>query len=254
MSTKLLSLHRPARASKNLEYLGPSYFAVTLGGALLLHVAALYIWNIVPHASVEDIPVRVLNIKLGDDGPSPDLQVDKPSTENKNNVESAISQLIEPPKVEVPVTVSDQGATTATQAMDKIIADKSILPADPHSSKQLVRPNAVQAKNAIGNSTAKEAELMSRYEQLISLWIEKFKLYPEEARTSNMQGDTIIRIRIDRQGNILYYILERSTGYPLLDHAVIDMIKRANPVPAVPTDYPKGDLIEFLIPVNFHLQ
>jgi len=28
-------------------------------------------------------------------------------------------------------------------------------------------------------------------------------------------------------------------------------VRRANPVPAVPADYPAGNLIEFLFPVNF---
>jgi protein TonB len=127
-------------------------------------------------------------------------------------------------------------------------------------AKQFVRTNAMQAPSAkgngsvMGNSTAKEAEMMSRYEQLISLWIEKFKKYPDEARSQGMQGETVVRIRIDRQGTVRYYILERSTGHQVLDKAAIDMVKRANPVPAVPNDYPQGDLIEFLIPVNFHLQ
>jgi len=96
--------------------------------------------------------------------------------------------------------------------------------------------------------------MVSRYEQLISLWIQKFKLYPADAKTQGLQGDTVVRIRIDRQGNIRYYILEHSTGIPSLDRAAIDMIRRANPVPAVPNDYPSGDLIEFLIPVNFSLK
>ena len=64
----------------------------------------------------------------------------------------------------------------------------------------------------------------------------------------------MVRIRIDRHGNIHYYELEHSTGYEMLDKAAIDMIRRANPVPAVPSDYPQGELLEFLIPVNYQLQ
>jgi len=133
-------------------------------------------------------------------------------------------------------------------------------PVTPVQAHQFVRDDEVQstASNntgaSAGNSGTHEAELVSHYEQLISLWIQKFKLYPAEARTQGMQGETVVRIRIDRHGNIRYYVLERSTGFPALDHAAIDMIRRANPVPAVPVDYPRGDLMEFLIPVSFHLQ
>ncbi len=139
---------------------------------------------------------------------------------------------------------------------------KSAAPVMPVSERQFVRDLAAptpvakpEEKSPMGNSASKEAEVLARYEQLISMWIQKFKQYPNTAKSAGMQGETVVRIRIDRRGNVRYYTLERSTGHAELDRAAVDMIRRANPVPAVPADYPAGgEVLEFLIPVNFQLQ
>lgn len=263
---------------KGPEYIDERYFVITVAAAIVLHMAGLYLWQLMPRTEVIDIPVTALNIKLGDGEPfTPEEQKMMEQNANQNNVENALSRIVQeqgaeqarPPVESMDKAMEKDKDTSTSKALDKAIAAPSpeAVQAAQESAqklaavaKQFVRANNVQAPsvkgkgNVLGNSTAKEAELMSRYEQLISMWIEKFKLYPDEARARGMQGETIVRIRIDRKGNIRYYLLERSTGYQVLDRAAIDMVKRANPVPAVPNDYPPGDLIEFLIPVNFHLQ
>ncbi|MBY0406569.1 MAG: energy transducer TonB, partial [Rickettsiales bacterium] len=187
---------------------------------------------------------------------------------NSNMMENAISQAVTPEEATAAksaISSMEKALAAESSAVDKAI-DKALANSGndalaqesrrlASAAKQFVRTSNAQAKGSSrANSTAKEAELMSRYEQLISLWIEKFKQYPMEARMQGLQGETVVRIRIDRKGNIRYYILENSTGHQELDRAAIEMVRRANPVPAVPNDYPRGDLIEFLIPVNFHLQ
>ncbi len=252
----------PAPVGGNPEYLGPQHFARVIALVLLLHFAALYSWYRMPHEQVIDIPVRALNIKLGDIDMTQDTTpaASQPDSGNSKDVENTLSKLVQ----DVPVKESAQADNVADAVLPaggkKDTAakkDQDYLSKLAASPKQFVR-NSQAAQPAqkivMGNSAASNAEIMSRYEQLISLWIQKFKLYPDEARARGQQGETVIRIRIDRRGNIGYYILERSTGFQILDKAAIDMIKRANPVPAVPHDYPQGDLMEFLIPVSFHLQ
>lgn len=93
--------------------------------------------------------------------------------------------------------------------------------------------------------------IRERYEQQISAWIQQHKLYP--AAAGGREGKAILRVRIDRSGYVRYYAIEQSTNVAALDAAAIDMIRRANPVPAVPADYPAGNLIEFLIPITFRV-
>ena len=245
------------------EYLDEKYFIAVILATLLLHVSGMYVWYLVPNTPMMDIPVRALNIKLGDaDDMAPEeVKAVQPGADNKNDVESAISKMVQPQEPEPQLHAKPDytaASNQATSALDKAIAPASDVVVQETIARQFVRANPVQASgkgtSVVGNGSAKETEMMTRYQQLISLWIKKFQIYPNDARAQEIQGETVIRIRIDRQGNILYYILEHSTGFQVLDRAAIDMVKRANPVPAVPTDYPKGDLIEFLIPVNFVLQ
>lgn len=100
--------------------------------------------------------------------------------------------------------------------------------------------------------TAQTAQtIRERYELQISGWIQQHKLYPAEA--GGREGRVVVRMRIDRAGYVRYYALEQSSGVNALDAAAIDMVRRANPVPAVPANYPAGSLIEFLIPITFRV-
>lgn len=90
-----------------------------------------------------------------------------------------------------------------------------------------------------------------RYTQVLSLWLYKFREYPEEAKRAGLRGQAILRIRIDRKGRILYFQIDRSTGHALLDQAIRDTVVRANPVPEVPPHFPGGSQLEFVMAMRF---
>lgn len=103
---------------------------------------------------------------------------------------------------------------------------------------------------ASGALDAKESEeIRTRYEQQISGWVAKHRYYPAEA--GGRTGRVVVRVRIDRQGYVRYYGIGETSGYEVFDRAAIDMIRRANPMPSAPMNYPAGNLIEFLIPITF---
>jgi periplasmic protein TonB len=254
-----ISLNVPT--GKRGEYLGNEHFLAVLLLSLLLHVAALLGYYLVPKAKVIDIPVRALNIRLGDG--EAQLQEGQaqpqPSVPNTAAVEANMSKLTRDTTQEKAAPKPQpKPPETKPVAKQEPAPDAMAVPKSPQAPRQYVRstpaPSSRSAEATLGNSTASNAEIKSRYEQAISLWIEKFKVYPADARMQGLQGSTVIRIRIDRRGTIRYSALEGSTGYIELDRAALDMVRRANPVPAVPNDYPAGDMFEFLIPVNFHIE
>ena len=113
-------------------------------------------------------------------------------------------------------------------------------------------PTASAAEGSkLGNSTVASAEVMSRYEQQISAWIDRFKPNTLMAAGQPDRVTASVRIRIDKRGNIRYMQLEQSTGFAVLDHAAIETVRRANPVPPAPADYPVEESIEFIVPVVF---
>lgn len=275
------------------DILNQRYFLLTIIAALVLHLVGIYAWQLVPKMQIVDIPVHALNIKLSD-GDMITSQEAKPAEpaaasaagnavsrlahdeaqENKARSDAVVSSMekaISAPENKLPPVAVPAAHAPAKSASKAVIKGKFDVRAEGVSvaapvtsvtARQFVRENAPAISAAaekgagtpLGNSSAHDAEMISRYTQLISLWIQKFKIYPAEARDQGMHGETMIRINIDRQGNIRYYNLERSTGYQILDRAAIDMIRRANPVPAAPNEYPQSDLMEFLIPVDFNLQ
>ena len=103
-----------------------------------------------------------------------------------------------------------------------------------------------------GNRTGEE--IVRSYEQEISLWIKQHKVYPEALRNQGLEGKAVIRIRINRGGDILYSAIDTSSGNSAIDEAVLAMVKKSSPLPAVPDDYPEASQLEFLIPASFTLQ
>lgn len=93
----------------------------------------------------------------------------------------------------------------------------------------------------------------ARYEQLLVAWLEKHKKYPRRARRLRIEGEALLRIVIDRQGQTRRVALERQTGNRLLDKAVLDMAKRADPFPPMPQSNPHQEM-EFIVPVVFALR
>lgn len=259
--------------AKHAEHLTDAHFSAMLLVAGLLHLAVLAVWSLIPRDPVASIPVRVLNIKIGggDEEEASAGQEDLVPLRSGNAslVESILSRQFEreeerehkdenaPPKQQQP--------PLSANAADKHLpqdkgAQAPVLSAVEQVARQFVRARAPQAKlpaqpgSVLGTTTNSHAEMLSRYEQLISRWIQQYKTYPDEARQKGLQGEAIVRIRIDRQGNIRYFVLQKETGHVILDRAVITMLKRANPVPPVPENYPAGALLEFLVPVSFKLQ
>jgi protein TonB len=123
--------------------------------------------------------------------------------------------------------------------------------AAPANPVQAAIPSATAGGTASqeGTISPEVRAIRDRYEQQISAWIQQHKYYP--AAASGREGRAIIRMRIDRSGYVRYYAIEQSAGVQALDTAAVDMIRRANPVPAVPANYPAGNLVEFLIPITF---
>ena len=83
-------------------------------------------------------------------------------------------------------------------------------------------------------------------------WAGRGRRYPGLARNARQQGVVYIRFRIDRDGHVLSSWLVRSSGYPALDHAALETLRLADPLPRIPADRP--DEIELAVPVEFYLR
>ncbi|TCT03488.1 energy transducer TonB [Aquabacter spiritensis] len=113
------------------------------------------------------------------------------------------------------------------------------------------RSNATAAPSAGATSSNSTAPATWR-SQLIA-HINRHKRYPAEARSARHEGTARLRFSIDRSGRVVGATLVGSAGSAMLDEEVMQMIRRASPVPAPPPEVP-GGVITFTVPVNFNLR
>lgn len=244
-------------------------FFYSLVIAFVLHTIFFASMHYAPREEVIDIPVKTLKIKLGSALSSEEeaLLQEEASVPEANNeqIESSLQNALAPPVETAEDKISMDEMTPAKQKVTPENNKRQVATGQEGISisqvaRQYVRerePTATTTQttgNTLGNKVEASQVRVQAYTQTIALWLDKFKVYPEEAKAAGMQGRAMVRIRIDRRGNVHYRILSERTAYPLLDKAVLDMVRRANPVPPVPADYPVVDeYLEFVIPVSFKL-
>lgn len=105
--------------------------------------------------------------------------------------------------------------------------------ASTQASAQVTQSNrnaANQNAAAMGFGSVSPAKWQSR----LMAHLERRKRYPSGARSRREEGTAYVRFRIDDAGNVLSASLARSSGFPELDNAVVDLVRRASPVPAPP--------------------
>lgn len=85
--------------------------------------------------------------------------------------------------------------------------------------------------------------------------IAKYKRYPMMARKKRQQGTVSVNFTIDTQGNLSAKRIVKSSGYPLLDQEVLNLLDRAQPLPKPPADVLNGKNARTItIPINFNLK
>lgn len=88
------------------------------------------------------------------------------------------------------------------------------------------------------------------YLEKLRRWLAKYKKYPDEAHKKKQEGTVLVAFVLARDGTVLEARIERSSGFPLIDQATIDMMRRASPVPPVPASY-TGERLAIAMPVRF---
>lgn len=92
------------------------------------------------------------------------------------------------------------------------------------------------------------------YIQSLMRWLAKHKRYPAAAKKDKQDGVVQLAFTIDRAGNVLSRSIHKSSGYPLLDQAALEMLKDASPLPAVPDDfYPARERLPLILPFEYSL-
>nr|WP_307789049.1 TonB family protein [Janthinobacterium sp. NKUCC06_STL] len=80
-----------------------------------------------------------------------------------------------------------------------------------------------------------------------------FKRYPGDARQRNKAGAAWVRFQVDRDGKLLASELLTSSGTVLLDREALQVLQRAQPLPAPPASVLRQGTVTVTLPVSFKL-
>ena len=82
--------------------------------------------------------------------------------------------------------------------------------------------------------------------------LNRFKQYPRAARQARIEGVVMLHFVMDAQGRVQSFEIAKSSGRPVLDAEALALIQRAQPLPALPADYPTRTL-DAIVPIEFSL-
>jgi protein TonB len=91
------------------------------------------------------------------------------------------------------------------------------------------------------------------YKSMLEREILKHKTYPRIATMRGWQGEAVIELQIDSNGQPSQIRVQTSSGYEVLDKTAMDMVRKTVSSTRLP-EILRGTISTFLVPVSFRLQ
>lgn len=116
-----------------------------------------------------------------------------------------------------------------------------------HRSQQQNQGGANGAQQTGGNADA------SAYSARVLAHLQRFRIYPDQARAAGITGVSTVRFTLGASGNVIAVSLARGSGAGVLDQAALAMVHRASPFPAIPPSLARTSMT-FAAPVRFNIR
>ena len=97
-----------------------------------------------------------------------------------------------------------------------------------------------------------QTQTRDTYFNRLARHISQFRFYPRAAADNNQRGRVVARLTISRDGRLIDVKVDKSSGWPIIDAAEVEAIRKAAPFPPVPADMP-GDPLTLILASNYDL-
>ncbi|WKZ32032.1 MAG: TonB family protein [Thermodesulfobacteriota bacterium] len=94
---------------------------------------------------------------------------------------------------------------------------------------------------------------IERFETRLLAHLERNKRYPRDARLRRQEGVVYLRFVMNRRGDVVSLDIERSSGISSLDHESMALLRRSEPLPALPMEI-ASEQLELVVPIFFSLR
>lgn len=124
----------------------------------------------------------------------------------------------------------------------------------PAPTKQVESAPVEQVTESTGFGSAVVTEnAKNRYFSVIAQTIYKNKRYPRQAYSLNQEGKVVVRLKLDKAGQILDLQVLEKGPFKSLTNATLDTIKKINRFPQIPDELGVSE-ITFRIPIEYKIQ
>ena len=213
-------------------------FLETVILSLLLHASLLVI---IPQMQLDDIVVpEILNVEIDLTQPEPPKiieqpkKIDPPKPEKKPEPVKEIAPIQEEVIEELPEPVVEE--------ITEFIEPEETAPIEEVQEYIPPQPSPEVVKQATDS-----------YTNQLTRAIAKQKKYPKIAQMRQWQGEVLLNIEIDPQGNLVKADILEESRYKVLNNEAIDMVKRASPFPQPPEELRLKNFT-VLVPISFKLE
>ncbi|UUX49012.1 energy transducer TonB [Nisaea acidiphila] len=166
-------------------------------------------------------------------------------------VETAAAPATVPPKPAEPVKPAE--VPVAEPALERSLAQQKKGNSTFNALASAPTRSAVAGASQASSGGGGAAGAQKSYYASLQNWLERHKKYPRAARLRRYEGTVQFRFMIDRSGSVLEHAIVQSSGKRVLDDAVLDLLKRADPLPSMPPEI-AGATLELTTSIDFRLR
>ncbi len=77
--------------------------------------------------------------------------------------------------------------------------------------------------------------------------------YPVRSKLLGEEGNVLVRVLLDRTGEVVSVVVQESSGFAALDEEALAVVWRAQPFPPPPRVIP-GNPVTLIVPIEFHVE
>lgn len=165
-------------------------------------------------------------------------------------------------ELSVQITPEKRQVLEDVKPLPKMVVPSVITVPPPEFTVRTVTPPPVAAQTPVATPappapvavpSKASGETRDSYLGRLLAQLNRFKQYPRAARQARIEGVVMLHFVMDADGKVESFDIAKSSGRPVLDAEALALIQRAQPLPALPADFPTRTL-DAVVPVEFSLK
>ena len=161
-----------------------------------------------------------------------------------------LKDTFEPMELDINILINEP------EPIKEVLTKPEPKPTKPTPIKEIIKPEPIIKPEKITRSKTKNnlTPTIESYSVTLTKAIAKQKKYPRIAQIRGWQGEIIIDLEIDGQGNLIKSKIKQRSKFKILDDEGMNMIKRASPFPKPPKELESLPSFKASVPISFKLQ